>query len=351
MNDSLLGFLFWMLGHVTLSTGILLPKLKCFLPLSLLFLVTSYLVKPDTFDLIPYLEYFKNPAGFEYLFDFCSKILNQYGLDSMSILIFWKLLILLILVLTAFVFSIQKWSHTILLILASPFFFLGSQNVLRQAVSACFIFLGIAFFIEKKSYSIGLICFILSAFFHTSGVFFASLFLLSFVLSNLVNVNIILKLFLGLLVGVGLLLIALYAPIESGLIQNYFHRDIRWDVSINRTPSVLKALAIISVFGYSEFVLNGKVLTHAQTSIRKFRAYLLAFCVVFLMQSEFFSRLLFFYYGIEIFLFILIFQTLNKSRAVRLMLAINVLIYGFLPNVVTILFGGAQGKGWSIWER
>lgn len=318
----------------------------------LITLIVIYSFKPDTYDIKNYAAAVNYPY-FEPLFMFLILLFRTVFQPRIVILIIQ----LLIFITTLFVLkklSKQKGIITEEIIyygiaLISPAFTLGINNALRQFWASVLIIYGLYLFFNKKFFS-GTFIFIVSFLIHYSSVAFTFLGLLVLLIQNklfskgfyfgtfyrkaqkkfVISTNLLITIILV----ISIIGFALFPIIISS--TNYAVY-LNFAIFEGRQPLYLKYAYILTTFLISQFFIQ-------TNDFRKFdffnfllllRLFLIVFLLPFNISSSFFeagSRIIFFYFVIEMFLISIAFKRKYYYFVVSL-----VFLNAFTTNVWNIL--------------
>jgi hypothetical protein len=230
-------------------------------------------------------------------------------------------------------------------VLGSVFFFVGSQNSIRQflMLSALLVFISA---LSNKRYLAAIIFGVIALLFHQFGIFFIALALLIFFSQQIFSKNLIesriaqyvAPILSGLLIGVaGVFCIKVAFAFNIQEVMQYaFHPDSAYSF---RTSAGMKWIAIAGLLTMSELILGRCDVVHLGR-YREWRLAAFAFVTPLVIFPEFFSRMLFFYYAVE--MIFVIFAV--HSRSVRACLSGITVFAAYIvaPNALNLLVG----TGW-----
>jgi len=389
----------WILGHISIF-GILFRKTKYFaVILSTILLVTIYVTKPGTFDIPRYSVYFDtgippwktssafkkegwkldelseaeqreidttffpHSPAFNFLLDvgrdvlphgsFLPRIITErHVADSLVLLVGILGLALLVVALTL-LHSTSKERESVLYpyglavvgVLGSLFFFVGSQNALRQFLGSCFGILALATFVRSK-HGVASASILLSFLFHPWSpvlAVFSVLFVKARQICHAATVtkkwkNLINEYSLAAVLSV-ICIISIKLGIKLGIpyFTTYFNIDTSGEIF--RTAATVK-LALVVMVLVSTDILAGKVEKERLFDPGSLRRCFLILFAPLVIYPEIFSRLLMFYFAVE--MIYLIWAVRHSKRRVQLSGCVTFLAYAVALNVLNIL----MDKGW-----
>lgn len=231
------------------------------------------------------------------------------------------------------------------LVLGSVFFFVGSQNSIRQFLMLSALLVLIAA-LSNKRYITAIIFGAITATFHQFGFLFIVVVLLITFSQQISSKNFIEKktaqyvvpILSGLLIGVAgvfCIKVAFAFNIEE-IMQYALHGDSDYPF---RTSAGIKWIAIAALLLTSELILGRCEGVHL-SRYREWRLAAFAFVTPLVIYPEIFSRILFFYFGVEM---IFVIFALH-SRSVRACLSGLAVFAAYIlaPNALNLLVG----PGW-----
>ena len=325
-----------------LSSILLLKKQtsKLFVFISILIYFFIYMSKSDTFDILAYTKAMSYPFIFEPGYAFISYWVNFFIADSRLSLFFIQVLLAIL-----FFSLTKKTDKTIInisFVISSVAFILGVNNVIRQAFSSVFLIYSLFFLIEKK-YLFSILVLIIAVLFHKSAILFYFFIFFSYfsykfylkikIKKRLLPLGIyILFIFLCMVICVEVLWIIL----NSGFYEEYMNRNMA--INNIRTILFIKVLALVLVFIVSEKLI--KISYKRYNLLNIFRIQRMNLLILLLILSlnpgfnELGSRIMYFYYMIEMMLLIYLYQFKQKRAVVSILF-----FYAFALNAMNILGG------------
>jgi hypothetical protein len=230
-------------------------------------------------------------------------------------------------------------------VLGSVFFFVGSQNSIRQflMLSALLVFISA---LSNKRYLTAIIFGVIALLFHQFGSFFIGLVLIIAFSQQIFSKKFIEKriaqyvapILSGLLIGLaGVFCIKVAFAFN---IQEVMQYALQPDSAYSfRTSAGIKWIAIAALLTMSELILGRCDLVHLGR-YRDWRLAAFAFVTPLVIFPEIFSRMLFFYYAVE--MIFVIFAV--HSRSVRVCLSGIAVFAAYIvaPNALNMLVG----PGW-----
>lgn len=384
----------WLCGHI-IVLGLLSRRTKYFSVFACLFLLTVvYATKPATFDLPRYSIYFdtriapwmtsaspkkdgwkiedlteiergeffsnffRNSPGFNFLLDLARPILphgsylpriikERHVADSLVLLVGILGLALLSSALSLLYFKLEKEQHDLffygvigLSILGSVFFFVGSQNAIRQFLGTCFSVLVFAAVIRKK-HALALASVALSFLFHPWSPAFAILAVMFWKVKQVceklrfervrrIAIN---EYVFALIVGVAAVVV-IKIGIKLGVpyFTTYYHIDTSKEVY--RTDAPIKLMLIAAVLVLTDFIAGSKNREQKLDPISLRRCFLI-FLTPLVIYPEVFSRLLMFYFAVE--LIFVVWALTHSSKRVLFSGCVVFLSYAVALNALNIL--------------
>ena len=392
----------WVIGHLSLF-GVVEDRLKKIsLFIVMLLMIAAYSVKPGTMDLWSYSVYFDTgkvsggslpspePGGYRLedlppeerlgdpyhrrypdspLFAWTIQLLAKalphgmflprfqvtsrgYVSDSLVFSVIGMGLILLVTATWNFLhdqLSTKERRQFLLtstpIILGSVFFFVGSQNAIRQFLSLSVCILAFSF-AGRKRFLLAAFAATATIFTHQAGWAFVALGLVLLMLQNFrpARVNEIRPLtlltsdWIGLAVGLLILSSLLFLASNEVYKFAYYSSLTDWRDQF-RSSTMLKAGALCMSMIVSEFVA-GNTLTTGVVNIRQLRRAAFFMVIPLLFLPEIFSRIYFFYLALEA--VYIVWALTRDVRRVRLSGTLIFGIYAIAPNALNVL----AGKGW-----
>jgi len=330
-----------------LLAPLLLTRLKYFyLVISMLAVTVIYILKKDIYDIIAYTQAISNPFVFEPGYATLSFAINFVINDShLSVMLIQIILVILFFSLTLQIERRQNFQNRffyLLFIVSSVVFTLGVNNILRQAYASVFL-LWSFYFLNKKKYLLSFLIATIALLFHKSSILFflficESYFLMIIYYRGLKNkyfsfgVLIVLQIFL-ILCGV----IALYILVHSGFYSEYANNDMGV-ANGSRILLSFKVLLLSLVFFISEYFIGNY--HRVNNYFEKIRFLRLSFLILLFFLAfdqnlnELGSRVMFFYFAVEL-IFLIKAWELNYRKSVLIIL----LSYGFALNALNVLGG------------
>jgi len=313
------------------------PALKTFFSAAgVAFLGLAFALKPDTYDLLAYLDYFEAPYLADIGFYLITVGLGKIGFAPSGILVFVQTLITATVLLNVRIVSIRRdFFPAFLLVFGSIFFILSSQNVLRQGLSVAIATLAYILLIKKiRGATIPLCLFFISLSVHFWTIILVALMVLELVLNSLDGHS---KknsqyLVLGFLCG----LLSLF--IIDGLGASDVYLDVNFAWEGGRTSTLLKLSVYILMFGSLHFLAGDIFRSNAFFKrIYSVRVLIFGFSLPLAVYGEIFSRMQVFFYSFESLLLVWLYCS-GKSKA-NVALVIFAVSYAFAPNALNILNG------------
>ncbi|UYO99161.1 EpsG family protein [Oceanotoga sp. DSM 15011] len=289
-------------------------KLKmCYIILSFLIFIFIYTLKPDTYDIISYVKTVDYPY-FEPLFTFLILLLRPFFDNRVVIFIIQ----FLIFILTLFTINLylKKYENnndkilSYIYVLFSVGFTLGINNGLRSYTASLIIFISIYLYLQDKKIKSFLV-FLISIFFHYSSfIFFFVIIIVSFFSKKYyfqkhtffynkkmyLSLKILIIIFI-LFVMIGIFLLPFF--IKYTPYAGYFNRNIiqgRVDFTIKYIPMLF--IYLFSEFYFGKIDRNDYIFSQLRI-IRAFFIILMGGFVFFNSLNELSSRVLGFYYTLE----------------------------------------------------
>ena len=230
-------------------------------------------------------------------------------------------------------------------VLGSVSFFVGSQNSIRQflMLSALLVLIGA---LSNKRYITAIIFGVITATFHQFGFLFIVVVLLVTFSQQISSkkftekriAQYIAPILSGLLIGVaGVFCIKVAFALNIQEITQYgLHPDSAYSF---RTSAGIKWIAIAALILTSELILGRCDVAHL-SRYREWRLAAIAFATPLVIYPEIFSRMLFFYFAVE--MIFVIFAVHSRSVRVRLSGIVVFTAYIVAPNALNLLVG----PGW-----
>jgi hypothetical protein len=327
----------WLAAHLTMVILVIRPISRLLTIPILLAIFAVYFLKPYTYDLTWYLEYFANPASqYEVGFWVPTLIYQRLNLPAETILLVWQLTIFLVVYFAMSVAGMPRADLKIVVILSALFFMLTSQNGLRQGVSCAFVLLAFSLSLKGKC-NTGAIAAILAMLTHDSGLFFVSMMVLWWLWSGRIFAAHMLKMKsivdmpgYGLLIGCMVLLLLKFYFSDS----DYLDQSTNW--GDERSPSWLKILAISVVYFVSQSLFMKTNTTGNIQTFKSVRTFYFFFLIPLSMLPEAFARLAYFYYALEMML-VAALLTQGTKFIHRLAACFILVAYGFAPNALNVI--------------
>lgn len=391
----------WVVGHFLILGVVFDSQRKLFLVLVTLCLIIVYFTKPATYDLPrysvyfdtgimpwltrsnwqeggfsrnllhedelgeePYFLHFKNSPGFSHSVYWTARILphgsylprlvkERHIADSLVITIVCSMLIALLIAVRSFrtqklsiPLHFVRCSYAIPIIIGSAFFFVGSQNSLRQFIGTVLAILAASAVLKNKKI-FGMLTLLVSASIHYWGALFALLFLgflwfnkMPWITLNKTSINrnqvgYLLAFLTGIL---AVLIIKLGVLLEYSDFKAYFHLDS--SAEVQRSTAGFKIVVFTGLLLITDLIAGKTIPDWRFNPVYIRRAFLL-FIAPLVVYEEIFSRISFFYLASEM-LYVL-WAIGNTNRRARLSGAIVFCAYGIAPNALNVLLD----KGWK----
>lgn len=345
-------FTYWFLLHFLLSLTFVFSKRYNYF-ISLIFLTLMlflYISKNVTVDLKHYYAQFTAAGvwwepGWGYFSMVLSKIFSSnpylvhFAYQIFSLLLIFslskKFYSTLVLKKTNYYFLVPAISLTIYTV----FYFLGSQNILRQFIASILCLYAFYFGQKNKWFSSFLIYFI-SVFFHLSSAIIIPIY---FLMSLRVNQKLI-KYFLSFFAG--LVMVILIFMIFRDHPQVAFYIEIQDHVDYKSRSTYFKFFALSFSLFFTHFLFT-RTPEFKFDVIKKFlefrfAIYFLALPLVFFELWTLWTRITVIIYFLELLLMLLMIYS-KTSQRYRFVCALLILSYGIAPNVKNIL--SAPGLG------
>tara|TARA_B100000749_G_scaffold187855_1_gene145512 strand:+ start:2037 stop:3044 length:1008 start_codon:yes stop_codon:yes gene_type:complete len=264
-----------------------------------------YFIKPDTYDIIAYVDAVSYAYVFEPLFALLVLVFDYFTSDERTVIFLVQALLALFLI--SLSFSVRPNSRLIAIsvIIFSVFFTLAVNNALRQGFSSFFLIV-FSFSLINRKYLLCTACLLIATGFHLSAIafglvlwgvylvfiFFGSEFLRFRSVSVAVS-----YLILAVISASGFVFIDLI--LSAGFYSNYDGMELVKE----RVPLFVKVVPIFFIFVISEFFLWNKKSSFSLLIVRHWRAFFILFVAVMSLDvrySEIGARILFFYFGIDL---------------------------------------------------
>ena len=236
---------------------------------------------------------------------------------------------------TNYYFLVPAFSLTIYTI----FYFLGSQNVLRQFIASILCLYAFYFGQKNKWFSSFLIYFI-SVFFHLSSAIIIPIY---FLMSLRVNQKLI-KYFLSFFAGLGLVSLIFIIFKDNPQVAFYIEIQDHADYKSRSTYFKFFALSFSLFFTHFLFTRTPEFKFDVIKKFLEFRfaIYFLALPLAFFELWTLWTRITVIIYFLELLLMLLMIYS-KTSQRYRFVCALLILSYGIAPNVKNIL--SAPGLG------
>jgi hypothetical protein len=291
---------------------------KLIFPYILSVFIILYISEPSG-DILKYTEQISSPHQFELLFAYNITLLKDFfNLDPKTIIYVIQYELLLFFLLLVYKYSGKEKNNRLILMLSicSVFFYLSFFNNLRQSFSLIFFGLFFLFYFEKKFY-LSVISIIIGYNFHNTIIYFLLFTLLfSFILRHYssktlkypnLREHIIVVIILSVIFG----LLFYFLRTELADIQYFNYLDKEILATSSRIPVVYKLILMTVIYIISETLLGrNKIVSKFFQHIRFLRTVTLAllifplFWLLFNIEVQnlidFTSRILFFYFFIEL---------------------------------------------------
>jgi hypothetical protein len=331
----------WILIHFIIGFLVLVSRkiYLGFIGLSLLLYTIILIKKPVTYDLNFYLEYYSNPYPsyepllyklVDLLTYFNNPNITHFVITVIGIFLYTFALRILGINLVQILFSLPLY-------IGGPFFILGTNNAVRQFLSAgvLIIALGLLKRRERIFKLLGVSLGISSSGFHYSGVLF--LFVLLYILSFLKIKLVFLKNFKWFFFLLfNFLLVFIFANTLADMFTTYFSKELDWgEERMGNFPKIVFLTVYLIV---SNYLLRKQILSETLHFIKTFRFYFFLFILPFgAMSGEAFPRLMFFFYAIDSLFITLILWDKPITIRKKMVIAFAYMIYGVMTNVLNIL--------------
>jgi len=295
--------------------------------LLLLFLILL-VIKKDGYDIVIYTTNARSMWAepiFNFLLSFFANVFDSNRYAVFLIQLFFVLL---------FAILVRRVGLSVLFFMVGPmlvFFNLSLHNALRQGIASIFILLSIIELLDRKK----VLCLIYVTFailFHYSSIIFSLIIIFLYILNKVVYSSIVKYLIIIIFFSVSfifLLYFLSYIP--------YYNYYFDYVITLNRTSYIFKIMPvlcsyflIITYFNLKNFIFN-----HHFRFCNLLRGSLIIILLLLTSKpsfSEMGSRILFFYFSVEL-LFILFLIKSNHYRIVYFL----ILSYMFYINAINIL--------------
>ena len=294
-------------------------------------LLYVYFFKGYSYDVyFWYMSYMQNPWKLEYIFWKGTVLLKELFDRPDFSLFFWQLLI--------FIFSCsacgiltggRKKYVIVVFVFMSLFYLLTSQNALRQGVSISILFFGFVIYYIRQDIFVLILSVLTSYFLHKSGIIFALILIVFYCIHVSFKSNIKLA-FFGFITGVLIYLMAnIYLPEDS-----VYLNDIDW--GDERTGSFFKFISILFLFVVSNIFIGFGRLDERFEFIYRLRVFVLFVLFPLSIAHEFFARIAYFYYMIDMVFSIVGYVYLDKKRQ-KLGALLPIIAAGVAPNSINLL--------------
>lgn len=328
----------WVLTHFLLAIDSFCSKknVNIFLVSGLVIIGFVLFLKPNTYDLIAYLDFFNQPFPTDIGFYNAVLLMNYFGFtENFTLLIFQSAILTALLFVLYVVIEDTKFSSNLFLVCCSLFFILATQNILRQGISVSFALLAYSFFIRKSGWrSARYALMLISISFHFWTIILCGLFLIEFFL-RFVKRRIYFRsgFWAEFIIGSFLGFMALFFISTLNVSEVYIDSAYEWEG--NRTSVLLRAIAYSTVFYAIHFIIHNLYINNPYRCFYSLRVLIFSFTLPLVFHPEVFSRIQVFYIAVEL----IIFSTLYYSCSVKKRVAFLVLLasYSFAPNAWNIL--------------
>lgn len=297
-------------------------------------LIISYILlfKPLTYDLPVYINFFENPYPTDIGFNFITNLLIRVGFAANGALVVCQFLIFFLILLGCYSESYKNnFLLVVLVILGSVFFIIASQNIIRQGISISLAIIGCNQLFKKNNINIfNSVFFAFSILIHFWTIIFVIIILICFFYNNFMKIKYLNNFFCGMLIG----LVAMTLVNYVGASENYLNGHSDWEV--NRVSVYLK----IVPYGVMFLIINFLIAREFSQNLFLKRIYLIrcmifGFSFPFLIYAEIFSRIIVFFYAIELLMMISMIH-LNSYR-VKLAFVTIFSAYAIAINVWNII--------------
>ncbi len=285
------------------------------------------------YDILAYTETVGYPEIYEPIFSYILKFISFYIEEPSNVILITQLLLGCFFIVTIFFFKRNKLL-LLCVITSSVFFFLSIANNLRQGFATLFMIYGILLLFRKR-YFIACVVFFLSPFLHYSSFFFIGILLsLGFLLRKLYHKRTLGTIYFitSIMALVSFILFKSLLPLMQ--YADYYGRILT--LNNERTVLWLKLIPVGGIYIFLEvYFFRFKKINWKVDFVRLNRTFLIIFLTLLALSptfDEIGSRILFFYFGIEL-LFQLKLIEINKFQPVFLI----TLAYTFAFNVWNII--------------
>ena len=342
-------FFLWFVSHVFFAFVLFFKKrlpfflsIFVFLPIALM-----YLKKAPTYDLIIYYKYFAAAwdflePGFRYLILILNKILAA---NSFLIHIAYQFIsIILIFITSKKIFykntlskpSLYYFMPVTVISVYTLFYFLGSQNVIRQYFAFIISFIGFIYLLNNKKLT-SILLFLLSLTFHQMTIVYFPLYLL---IKMFKNQRLLIYLF-SLIGGLSFYIILTTIMSDNPIVKNYINFQDDGQFFKGRSGFLKVLLISLSIFVTTIiFKLCKEFQVENIKLLLKFRLALFFFVLIFAITGiyELWLRIIFVFYFMDLLLISYIAFN-NTTQKYRFACVLLILSYAIAPNAKNILSG------------
>ena len=302
------------------------------------FIVGLYSIVVTNGDLLGYQFYLENldiyPNRFEYGFYQLSKVFSFISFNIDQIFIFYSLLIFAVTCLPLlvndpdFFFRSETSKLSLLffafLLIQSVYFFLSSQNVIRQGLSLPLSICSV-FFLVRHKYILSCLFLGFSILLHKAGLlFFAMLFFPSYFSRS--NVGLSWGFFNNLILALIFFFIVKFLYGDSV----YFNSSYAW--AGNRSSNLVKFFSVGSYFLLLFFLLWRQ---YNNSFWFKLRLYSFVWVSVFVFSGELYARVLMIFYLVDLLFFLRTYKEFGAKLSIAR--SIFVVSSGFAPNILRLI--------------
>lgn len=342
-------FFLWFVSHIFFAFVLFFKKrLPFFLSIFVLLpIALIYLKKSPSYDLIFYYKYFESAwdfleFGFRYLILILNKILAA---NSFLIHIAYQFISIILIFITSKKLFYENISSKTNLYYFVPvtvisvytlFYFLGSQNAVRQYFAFIISFIGFIYLLDNKKL-ISLLLFLISMTIHKMVVLYFPLYLLIKMFKNQ-RAFIYLISFLG---GLGLFTILITILSDNFIVQIYMNFQDNSEFQESRSGNIKVALISLSIFVTTLIFKSCKEYQLENIKLLlKFRLALFFYVLIFAINGiyELWGRIIYVFYFIDLLLISHI-AFKNTTQKYRFSCALIILSYAIAPNAKNILSG------------
>jgi hypothetical protein len=304
--------------------------------IGLVIFLAIVVIKEDAYDLIVYAEAIdSNSYGyFELMFAGLIGSLANFTTNSSYVLILIQAILSAMIMLTGLFFR-QNFIICALIAALSVFLLMASNNALRQGFSTAFLIYAMIF-VLRKHYILSLVCVVAAFYFHKSAVLFASTFYFIAVIdqffyrSRLAYMRSWVVSSMGVLLAFGFSLLLGYTSYG-----HYYQMD--FSSESDRVVLYLKIILIAFLMILVDYVILRKPVGRELRYFKTLRLFIVSLLVGMSgigSFDEIGSRILFFYFGVEL-LYMMYLVNVNRYLPVVIIL----LSYTFAFNVWNVLGG------------